>query len=110
MGVRIVDAVRATAQGWYLDPYGVHEHRYFSGGRPTKLVRDDGAESYDPPPVDWALPDLESLVQAPERGGQPADASDMRRADDVNRKSEPFSKARARRVAVWFQFYDKMRN
>jgi hypothetical protein len=36
--------------GWNTDPYGLHEHRYFSGGQPTKLVRDGGRESYDEPP------------------------------------------------------------
>jgi hypothetical protein len=102
--------MRATAQGWFLDPYEVHEDRYFSDGRPTKLVRDGGVESYDLPPADRELPDPESLVEAPARGAQSADAADMRRADDVNRQSGPFSKAHARRVARWFQFYDKMRN
>jgi hypothetical protein len=38
------------AYGWNIDPYGLHEHRYFSGGQPTKLVRDGGRESYDEPP------------------------------------------------------------
>jgi hypothetical protein len=28
----------------------MHEQRYFSQGEPTKLVRDQGQESYDPPP------------------------------------------------------------
>jgi hypothetical protein len=41
--------------GWYRDPYGVHEDRYFSQGFPTKLVRDHGVETYDPPP-DGGLP------------------------------------------------------
>jgi hypothetical protein len=36
--------------GWNIDPYGLHEHRYFSGGQPTNLVRDGGRESYDEPP------------------------------------------------------------
>jgi hypothetical protein len=36
--------------GWNIDPYGLHEHRYFSGGLPTRLVRDGGQESYDEPP------------------------------------------------------------
>jgi hypothetical protein len=36
-------------QGWYRDPFGRHEQRYFSGGRPTKLVRDGHVESYDEP-------------------------------------------------------------
>lgn len=48
------------AQGWYHDPYGVHQHRYFSAGEPTKLVRDLGQESYDPPP-DEPLPDGELI-------------------------------------------------
>jgi len=37
-------------QGWYNDPFGRHEARYFSAGKPTKLVRDGGHESNDPPP------------------------------------------------------------
>jgi hypothetical protein len=42
--------VSVVAQGWYRDPYLVHEDRYFSAGEPTKLVRDGGIEDYDPPP------------------------------------------------------------
>jgi hypothetical protein len=39
--------------GWHRDPYRIHEDRYLSvGGLPTKLVRDGGCESYDPPPED----------------------------------------------------------
>jgi hypothetical protein len=38
--------------GWHRDPYGIHEERWVSGdGAPTKLVRDGGHESYDPPPA-----------------------------------------------------------
>lgn len=37
-------------QGWYEDPYRLHEARYFSAGHPTKLVRDGTVESYDEPP------------------------------------------------------------
>jgi hypothetical protein len=37
-------------QGWYPDPYERHEDRWFSAGKPTKLVRDQGSESYDEPP------------------------------------------------------------
>jgi hypothetical protein len=44
-----------SAEGWYQDPFGVHEHRWMSRGQPTKLVRDGGSESYDPPP-DLPLP------------------------------------------------------
>ena len=66
-----------TAQGWYRDPYKVHEDRYFSDGQPTKLVRDGGAESYDPPPP--GPPETE-LVEIPEN--EISDGTDMRRADD----------------------------
>ena len=37
-------------QGWSADPFRLHEERYFSGGRPTKLVRDGKVESYEDPP------------------------------------------------------------
>ena len=41
----------ALVWGWHRDPYGIHEERWVSGeGMPTKLVRDGGQESYDPPP------------------------------------------------------------
>ena len=39
-----------SLQGWSEDPFGLHEARYFSAGRPTKLVRDGRIESYDEPP------------------------------------------------------------
>ena len=65
------------AQGWYRDPYRVHEDRYFSDGRPTKLVRDGEAEDYDPPPP--GRPDVE-LVEASAK--QANDGGDLRRADD----------------------------
>jgi hypothetical protein len=101
--------MRATAQGWYIDPYEVHQDRYFSDGRPTELVRDDGAESYDSPPDDRPFPDADSLVEAPARGGQATDASDTRRADDVDR-ALPYTRGRGARVARYFQFYGKMRD
>jgi hypothetical protein len=65
------------AQGWYRDPYGVHEDRYFSDGQPTKLVRDGGAESFDPPPSGPPKAALAEVVQSP-----PADGGDLRRADE----------------------------
>jgi hypothetical protein len=70
------------AQGWYHDPYGVHEGRYFSDGRPTKLVRDCGIESYDPPPP--RPPDVEPDEMTP---SSPAYGSDPRRADDPARSA-----------------------
>jgi hypothetical protein len=45
-----------TFQGWAPDPFGLHESRYFSDGRPTKLVMDGGVESYDEPPSDTVDP------------------------------------------------------
>jgi hypothetical protein len=44
----------AEPQGWYEDPFRLHQARYFSGGRPTKLVRDGNVESYDEPPSEGA--------------------------------------------------------
>ena len=35
------------AQGWYNDPTGRHELRWFSAGSPTALVRDAADESRD---------------------------------------------------------------
>jgi hypothetical protein len=43
-------------QGWCRDPYGNHDERWFSGGQPTNLVRDQGTESYDEPPQERLLP------------------------------------------------------
>jgi hypothetical protein len=68
------------AQGWYRDPYALHEDRYMSEGTPTKLVRDDGSESYDPPP-DRPLPDGE-LVTVEPPANEELHGADLRRADD----------------------------
>ena len=65
------------AQGWYRDPYGIHQDRYFSDGQPTKLVRDGEAESYDPPPPGPPRTELTEVTPSP-----PGDNSDLRRADD----------------------------
>jgi hypothetical protein len=65
------------AQGWYRDPYLIHEDRYFSAGQPTKLVRDGGVEDYDPPP---AGPFKTELVAA--RHSLANSAGDLRRVDD----------------------------
>jgi hypothetical protein len=68
-------------QGWYPDPYGRHDDRWFSDGKPTRLVRDQGSESYDEPPLeyprgqlwpDWAARDEPQQDQpsAPGNAGQ----------------------------------------
>lgn len=46
-------------EGWFTDPFGRHEARWLSGGKPTDLVRDGDVESYDEPPT-------ESLSTVPE--------------------------------------------
>jgi len=75
----------ATAEGWYRDPYGIHEDRWMSDGSPTKLVRDGGAESYDPPP-DRPLPDVLEPAEdgaggeQARGGGEGYDAGRARRA------------------------------
>jgi hypothetical protein len=52
-------------QGWSADPFGLHEERYFSAGRPTKLVRDGTVESYEDPPSDtYEVPDDEPEAEA----------------------------------------------
>jgi len=69
-------AVRA--EGWLRDPYHLHEDRWFSDGRPTNLVRDDGATSSDePPPTDPPGP----LEPVPEPATGTAD--DLLRAEDA---------------------------
>ncbi|HEX4656124.1 MAG TPA: hypothetical protein VH307_01960 [Streptosporangiaceae bacterium] len=65
------------AQGWYRDPYLVHEDRYFSAGQATKLVRDGGKESYDTPPTGPPEAELTEV-----RHSEPPDGTDLRRADD----------------------------
>jgi hypothetical protein len=37
-------------EGWFTDPFGRHEARWLSFGKPTKLVRDGAVEAYDEPP------------------------------------------------------------
>lgn len=80
------------AEGWYEDPFHVHEDRWMSEGLPTKLVRDGQTESYDPAP-DLPLPD----VLVPVVPAEPSDGSDLRRADDAS--SAPYDSEKARDAA-----------
>jgi hypothetical protein len=84
-----------AAQGWYADPFGVHEHRYLSDGEPTKLVRDAGVESYDPPPDGGWLTGMLVPVEEP----ADCDPSDMLRADAAS-QAGPYDPAKARRAAL----------
>jgi hypothetical protein len=68
-------------QGWFVDPFGAHEQRWFSQGRPTALVRDGRADTQDPPP-DGPVPQplvRAALAPAP---GRPSD--DQLRADGTD--------------------------
>jgi hypothetical protein len=69
----------AGAEGWYRDPFGRHDDRWFSAGRPTKLVRDDGIERSEDPP-DEPLP--ATLEPALDTAPSPAGGADLLRADD----------------------------
>lgn len=60
-------------QGWQPDPFGRHQSRYFSAGRPTYLVRDGHVEGSDPveqiPPQ--AYPRRADAVVPPAAYGSP---------------------------------------
>jgi hypothetical protein len=105
------------AQGWYRDPFHVHEDRYFSAGQPTKLVRDDGRESYDEPPDEpYAAAGLVPVPEAEDdvtgrdllradAAERRAAAADLRRADDAS-LDPPYSAEVAKREA--FDQFDTM--
>jgi hypothetical protein len=61
-----------TAEGWYTDPFRLHEHRWFSDGAPTYLVRDGGTTSKDAPPD-------APYVEEPQLVEPPPSAADFRR-------------------------------
>jgi hypothetical protein len=65
-------------EGWYTDPYGLHDARWFSDGRPTKLVRDGTEESYDDPP-DEPPPERPKPIE----GHGASHGDDLRRADEA---------------------------
>ena len=71
------------AEGWYRDPYGLHDDRWFSDGRPSSLVRDEGTESHDEPPRGKPPKPLESIAEI-----EISDGRDLLRADDADRESE----------------------
>ena len=95
------ERVTQDAQGWYRDPYGLHEDRYFSVGAATKLVRDGDTESYDEPP-DQPLPDA-PLVPAPSPEDDEDHGLDLRRADEAS-SEDPYSAEVAKQRA--FDVFD----
>ena len=80
-------------EGWYVDPYGIHDARWISAGNPTALVRDGDAEAQDPPPDTSYSGQLEELA---ERAAP--DGDDLRRADSAD--SAPFD-ADAEEESAW---------
>jgi hypothetical protein len=84
-----------SAEGWYRDPYAIHEDRWMSQGRPTKLVRDGGTEAYDAPP-DLPLPDV--LVPVTSDSSASPDGSDLQRSDGTGQ--DAYSDKRAARAAL----------
>jgi hypothetical protein len=66
-------------EGWYEDPYHAHQHRWFSAGRPTSLVRNGGIESKDAPPD---TPPTEPLTRAT-TDAAPSNGGDLRRVGDA---------------------------
>lgn len=66
------------AEGWFLDPFGRHEQRWFSAGVPTGLVRDGAVEASDEPPAAAYDGPLERPPEGAVAGG-----GDLRRADEA---------------------------
>jgi hypothetical protein len=72
-------------EGWFTDPYAVHEARWMSDGRPTKLVRDGEVESYDEPPPGPPTVVAERLEVDPSA----VNGDDLLRADDAE-QTDPY--------------------
>ena len=86
----------AHTWGWFEDPYREHDYRYLSEGLPTKLVRDSGHESFDPPPD---TPLTEPPIPATTITGPSHNGDDMRRADDAGRAA-PYDRRAACQAAT----------
>jgi hypothetical protein len=76
-----------VAEGWYLDPYGVHQQRWISRGRPSNLVRDGNEEAKDEPPD---RPPSRPFVPIPTDSAG-IGWRDMQRADDAANQPVPTS-------------------
>jgi len=67
------------AEGWYQDPYRIHQYRWFSMGKPSALVRDGLIESNHAPPD---MPYVGMLVPEGSDAGTGANGSDLQRVGD----------------------------
>ena len=70
----------SVAEGWYEDPFAVHQYRWFSAGTPTGLVKDGHTEGTDPPPDAEVTGPLVAEHSDPDVR---TDGSDLRRADEA---------------------------
>jgi hypothetical protein len=68
-----------VAEGWFEDPYRLHQYRWFSKGKPSKLVRDGQIETEDAPPD---MPYVGALVREASDTARNAGGADLRRATD----------------------------
>lgn len=78
-------------EGWYVDPYRLHEARWFSDGTPTALVRDKGTTSQDPAPSAPYLAEPEAIPESV------SSADDVRSADGSDQSRDPVD-------AIWTIF------
>jgi hypothetical protein len=72
------------AEGWYVDPFGVHGARWFSDGTPTALVRDGSTECRDAPPAIEFDGPLQAIAV-----DQNTDGSDLLRSDAEDAQEAP---------------------
>jgi len=70
-------------QGWYDDPFRLHEARYFSAGKPTKLVKDGDVESYDEPPGE-GVPEYGAAPSSGHAVSEAANRTAANKASDPN--------------------------
>ncbi len=76
-------------QGWQPDPYGIHELRYISQDKPTRLVKNGNVETYDEPPDEprtYDEPPGESLIV----GNWPPDSGPPTGTPTENAVRNPF--------------------
>jgi hypothetical protein len=94
-----VDDHDEDAEGWYKDPYQLHQQRWFSAGRPSALVRDGDVESTDAPPSESFDGPLVEVLNDPGANG-----NDLRRAGEGQGGSYDANRAwdAAVDASVWF--------
>ena len=80
------------AQGWFVDPFGIHEQRWFSQGTPSALVRDGRTEGQDPPPDTHVEGPLVPAAPAARPTGL---GDDRTRVDPRDRAGRPDARADA---------------